>query len=61
MSHELRTPLHGILACDPALATSQHHALRAVRESGEHMLTLINDIIDSYDEEHILALLQSQD
>lgn len=52
MSHELRTPLNGILgyvqilARDPALATSQHHALRVVRESGEHLLTLINDILD---------------
>lgn len=52
MSHELRTPLNGILgyvqilARDAALTGTQRHALIVVRESGEHLLALINDILD---------------
>ncbi|MEZ4729264.1 MAG: ATP-binding protein [Caldilineaceae bacterium] len=52
MSHELRTPLNGILGYvqllerDQRLTDGQHHALLIIRESGEHLLMLINDILD---------------
>ena len=52
MSHELRTPLNGILGYtqillrDQNLSGRQHEAVRAVQRSGEHLLTLINDILD---------------
>lgn len=52
MSHELRTPLNGILgyvqilARDAQLTPAQLHALTVMRESGEHLLTLINDVLD---------------
>jgi len=52
MSHELRTPLNGILgyvqilARHPALDDAQRHALMVVQENGEHLLTLITDILD---------------
>jgi PAS domain S-box-containing protein len=54
MSHELRTPLNTILTLTEAvtegvygsLSQRQHHALDAVTESGQHLLALINDILD---------------
>ena len=54
MSHELRTPLSGILAISESLredvygklADQQRKALEIVDESGHHLLTLINDILD---------------
>ena len=54
MSHELRTPLNGILSLTEALEEGvygeltprQLDALRIVAESGQHLLTLINDILD---------------
>lgn len=52
MSHELRTPLNGILGYtqillrDKSLTTSQHDALNIIYQSGNHLLTLINDILD---------------
>jgi len=53
MSHELRTPLNGILGY--AQIMQRHHNLDArqvaglevIRQSGEHLLKLINDILDS--------------
>jgi signal transduction histidine kinase/ActR/RegA family two-component response regulator len=51
MSHELRTPLHGILGLarvirarhdDPEL----RHRLGLIEHSGEHLLQLINDLLD---------------
>jgi PAS domain S-box-containing protein len=53
MSHELRTPLNGILGyaqilrADRKLDDQQHAALNVIQQSGEHLLTLINDILDS--------------
>jgi len=50
MSHELRTPLNGILGYaqimerNPALDVP--HVAKVIRKSGEHLLTLINDILD---------------
>ena len=52
MSHEIRTPLNAILgfaqvlARDPELNHTQHDHLATIQRSGEHLLTLINDILD---------------
>jgi len=52
MSHELRTPLNGILGYaqillrDKTLAERQSAGLNVIRQSGEHLLTLINDVLD---------------
>lgn len=54
MSHELRTPLNAVLGfsqlmeldqADP-LSPSQRHRLGLVRESGEHLLRMISDLLD---------------
>ncbi len=52
MSHELRTPLNGILGYAQILQRDQTAdekrmaALNVIQQSGEHLLTLINDILD---------------
>ena len=52
MSHELRTPLNGflgyaqILRRDKTLTEKQQDAIHTMQKSGEHLLTLINDILD---------------
>ena len=52
MSHELRTPLNGILGYaqilsrDATLTAGQLSALGIIQRSGEHLLMLINDILD---------------
>ncbi len=52
MSHELRTPLNAILGFtqmlrqDAGLSVDQHEYLDIVHHSGEHLLALINDILD---------------
>lgn len=52
MSHELRTPLNAIvgftqiLQRDNTLTEKHTRALKIIRESGQHLLTLINDILD---------------
>ena len=54
MSHELRTPLTGILGLSEALQKNlygevnerQQQALTNIGESGAHLLSLINDILD---------------
>ncbi len=52
ISHELRTPLNGILGFaqvlerDPMLDERQLAQVNVIRESGEHLLTLIADILD---------------
>ncbi len=52
MSHDLRTPLNGILGFaqllqwDRSLTERQQLSVSAIRQSGEHLLTLINDILD---------------
>ena len=52
MSHELRTPLNGILGYtqilqrDGNLKPEQLEGINIIRHSGEHLLTLINDILD---------------
>ncbi len=53
MSHELRTPLNAILGFaqlmtrDPSLKDTNHHSyLKIIHNSGEHLLELINDVLD---------------
>ncbi|WP_017302934.1 PAS domain S-box protein [Spirulina subsalsa] len=52
MSHELRTPLNAILGFsrlmsqDSNLSPSQQETLRIIHQSGDHLLTLINQILD---------------
>ncbi len=52
MSHELRTPLNAILGYvqvlgrDPNLQSQQRKALATIEGSGEHLLSLINEILD---------------
>jgi PAS domain S-box-containing protein len=52
MSHELRTPLNAVLGYaqvlgrDPDLRPEQRKALGIIEGSGEHLLSLINEILD---------------
>ncbi len=54
MSHELRTPLNAVIGFSDVLTDEyfgplnekQHRYLRDINESGQHLLTLINDILD---------------
>ena len=54
MSHELRTPLNAILGLSESLAegvygdmnTKQTKSINTIMESGQHLLTLINELLD---------------
>ncbi|MDH4275550.1 MAG: PAS domain S-box protein, partial [Gammaproteobacteria bacterium] len=52
MSHELRTPLNAILgfaqllSMDPSLGTVQRDSLTEIHSAGEHLLQLINEVLD---------------
>nr|RNJ70254.1 MAG: PAS domain S-box protein [Leptolyngbya sp. IPPAS B-1204] len=52
MSHELRTPLNAILGFtqlmshNPLLSREQQETLEIIERSGDHLLNLINDILD---------------
>ena len=54
MSHELRTPLNAILGLSESLleevhsplSPRQHKSITTISNSGEHLLSLINDILD---------------
>lgn len=52
MSHELRTPLNGILGYaqilkrHKTLTDAQKNGLGIIHQCGEHLLTLINDVLD---------------
>ena len=54
MSHEMRTPLHGILGVTRLLqsapadnpAADRAHRLEMIERTGEHLLGLINDVLD---------------
>jgi len=52
MSHEIRTPLNAILGFsqlllhDPEISAEQREQLTTINRSGEHLLALINDILE---------------
>lgn len=52
MSHELRTPMNAILGFsqlleyDANLTASQQEYVRAILKAGQHLLTLINEVLD---------------
>ncbi|OJJ21144.1 hypothetical protein BKI52_11285 [marine bacterium AO1-C] len=51
ISHELRTPLNGIIGLTDLLLevmTNPHQAdyLRAIQSSGNHLVTIVNDVLD---------------
>ncbi|MBE9474849.1 MAG: PAS domain S-box protein [Chloroflexi bacterium] len=52
MSHELRTPLNAILGFtqlmdrDPNLTKEQQESLKVINRSGEHLLGLINEVLE---------------
>ena len=52
MSHELRTPLNGVLGYvqilqrDRTLGPKQKQSLNSISRCGEHLLNLINDVLD---------------
>jgi PAS domain S-box-containing protein len=54
MSHELRTPLNAVLGLSEALleevygdlTSEQRDSLQTIEKSGQHLLSLINDILD---------------
>jgi len=51
MSHEIRTPLNGIIGAaalmlDASLPEDEARHLRIIRGSGDHLLLLVNDILD---------------
>jgi signal transduction histidine kinase/response regulator of citrate/malate metabolism len=52
MSHELRTPMNAILGFaqlmqrDPSLKKEQHYNLETINRSGQHLLALINNVLE---------------
>src|SRR5665213_2457141 len=51
LSHELRTPLNGVLGMADLLArtrldANQRSYVKALQDSGEHLLGLVNDVLD---------------
>jgi len=51
MSHELRTPMNGVvgmaeLLCDTSLSDDQRLYAQTIRDSGEALLGLLNDVLD---------------
>src|SRR3978361_351621 len=51
MSHEIRTPLNGVLGMAQAMAADelapvQRERLSVVRQSGEALLAILNDVLD---------------
>ena len=52
MSHEIRTPMNALLGyidllCDPGISSDDAQKFgRTIRQSGEHLLTILNDILD---------------
>ena len=66
MSHELRTPLNAILgfsqimARDAALDSAHHRHIEIINRSGEHLLGLINNVLDIAKIESGYILLEEQ-
>jgi PAS domain S-box-containing protein len=51
MSHELRTPLNGVLGMaellsEQGLTATQREMIDTIRESGAHLLSIVNDLLD---------------
>src|SRR5437763_4409179 len=51
LSHEFRTPLNGVLGMarlleSTRLTAEQRAYAAAIRDCGEHLLTLVNDVLD---------------
>jgi signal transduction histidine kinase len=52
MSHEIRTPLNAILGyaqlmdADPSLTPQQRQGFKTIGSSGDHLLNVINDVLD---------------
>ncbi len=63
MSHELRTPLNAVLGYtqilrhDPELNDRQRNAMNVIHRSSEHLLLMINDILDLPTEFRLLDFL----
>jgi signal transduction histidine kinase len=66
MSHELRTPLHSVIGFSRLMADSKHmlpeekRNLAIIHRSGQHLLTLINDILELSKIEAGRAVLQTE-
>jgi signal transduction histidine kinase/CheY-like chemotaxis protein len=67
MSHELRTPLNAILGFselltrDATLSAAQRENLETINRSGEHLLALINDVLELSKIEAGRIVLQAED
>ena len=64
MSHELRTPLNGVLGFSELLAQTaldkeQKEYAETIRESGNHLLFIVNDILDFSSFERGMVSLQA--
>jgi signal transduction histidine kinase/CheY-like chemotaxis protein len=51
MSHEIRTPMNAVLGLagsllDASLTPAQHEVVRTIRDSGDSLLRILNDILD---------------